>query len=470
MRPVSLKLRISLLVTGVLVAVIATISAVAYIEVRESIRRNLDHTLQAMSQAVLAELEEAAPLPEMQREVAAIMGSSSRHHSARFRIWVQGQATDLASSDAADSPQGRWLRNLPTERQPQMGKETFFSVGVSGLEYRATWVRRTSGRGDTNILLARSSHHDYNEMREFLNVLLTLGGCTVLVSAALATLLVVLAMRPVAQTARRLGRVTYRNLGAEHLADLRTPSELEPFRDAVAELLTRLDQAARRQKQFAADASHELRTPLSLAKSTLQLARSRKRDLGELEKAIDEALTDFDRMARLIDQLLVLARLDETNGDGLAEDVDLPALLAELAGTYDTRVARAGGRVICADLPPTRIRGEWALLERLFANLLDNALKHGPAGGTIRLTLRGEPDGTCAVGVHDEGGSIPPEALGRLFDRFFRVDDSRTSATGGTGLGLAIAREIALRHGGDIQIASSPESGTLVSVRLPRLL
>ena len=132
---------------------------------------------------------------------------------------------------------------------------------------------------------------------------------------------------------------------------------------------------------------------------------------------------DFDRMERLINQLLVLARMDEANGNAPAGEVDLPALLAELAATYDARAAAGGGAVLCQPLPPTRIGGEPALLERLFVNLLDNALKHGPAGGTIRLTLRHEPDGTCTVGVHDEGGNIPPEALGRLFDRFFRVDD-----------------------------------------------
>lgn len=469
MRPASLKLRISVFVTLVLLAVIATISSVAFVELRESLNRNLDQTLQAMTQAILAELEEKADPKETQRELASITAGPSKNRSGRFRIWMEGQPADLANSDPPDSPIGRWLREVPAKRRPQTNKETYFNLGVPGDEYRGTWVRRTTLQGDMNILVARYSHHDYHEMLEFFKVLLILGGCTVLVAAALTTLLVALALRPIGQTARRLGRVTYRNLGAEHLADLRTPAELEPFRDAVAELLARLDKAARRQKQFAADASHELRTPLSLAKSTLQLARSRRRDLGELEKAIDETLTDFDRMERLIDQLLVLARMDETNGNGLTEKVDLAALLTDLAGMYDTRASQAGGKVTCSDSPPTLVRGDASLLGRLVANLLDNALKHGPAGGTIRLTLRHEGDAACVIGVHDEGGNIPPEALGRVFDRFFRADDSRTPATGGTGLGLAIAREIALRHGGHIEIASNPQSGTLVSVRLPRL-
>ncbi|MDY7011619.1 MAG: sensor histidine kinase [Planctomycetota bacterium] len=104
---------------------------------------------------------------------------------------------------------------------------------------------------------------------------------------------------------------------------------------------------------------------------------------------------------------------------------------------------------------------------QLFSNLLDNAITHGPVGGTVRISLSHSSSTRVSVCIHDDGGNIPPDALGHLFDRFYRVDSARAHATGGTGLGLAIARLIAQRHGGDIEITSDPADGTDVTVWLP---
>jgi len=227
--------------------------------------------------------------------------------------------------------------------------------------------------------------------------------------------------------------------------------------------------AAQQQRQFTAGDAHELRTPLSVVKSTLQLARSRDRTSADYRRAIDEALSDLHRIEGLIDQLLVLARMDETEGIARAAPVPLDVLLADLAERYDQKAMATGGRVACEAMPPTVVRGDEDLLGRLFGNLLDNAIRHGPPGGTVGLSLSGQADGPCVVTVRDEGGRIPPEILARLFDRFYRADSSRNHSTGGTGLGLAIARQIARRHGGEVSIESSPAKGTVVTVRLPRL-
>ena len=114
------------------------------------------------------------------------------------------------------------------------------------------------------------------------------------------------------------------------------------------------------------------------------------------------------------------------------------------------------------------IRGDLDDLIRLFSNVLHNATEYGPHDGTIRITLRCGPDSYATVCFHDEGGNIPPESLPHLFDRFYRVDKSRSISTGGAGLGLAVAQEIARRHNGDISITSNPGSGTLICIRLAR--
>ena len=123
--------------------------------------------------------------------------------------------------------------------------------------------------------------------------------------------------------------------------------------------------------------------------------------------------------------------------------------------------------MVLAGSSAVAVRGDMEELARLFNNVIDNAVRYGPTGGTVSVSVRCEPDGHATVSVHDEGGNIPPNAMPHLFDRFYRVDHSRCSSTGGAGLGLAIARQIVHRYNGDISIKSSPDSGTLVSIRLP---
>jgi two-component system heavy metal sensor histidine kinase CusS len=312
-----------------------------------------------------------------------------------------------------------------------------------------------------------SLHHVEHEMREFLKLLLIEGACTVIGGTVLATLIVLWGLRPIRRTADRLRGVTDRNLGRERLEDVRAPSELGPFIASVSEMLGRLNQVLERQRQFTADASHELRTPLALAKSTLQAARTRERDPAEYRRAIDETLGDLDRMERLMRQLLVLARMDESDRAPEAADVSLDAVLARVAADGGAAAVQAGSRVVLEAAPPLHVRGNEEQLVQLFGNLVENAVVHGPPGGTVRVALAHEGDGRCTACIHDDGGAIPAEALPRLFDRFYRADASRTRARGGAGLGLAIAREIARRHDGDIEIASDPSSGTNVRVRLP---
>jgi signal transduction histidine kinase len=319
-----------------------------------------------------------------------------------------------------------------------------------------------------NAATGASENRVAHEMGEFLRMLLILGGCMTVIGGIVATLIVLWALRPIGRTAERLRGITHRNLGTERLGDLRAPSELGPFITALADMLGRLNRVLEQQRQFTADASHELRTPLALAKSTLQAARTRDRDPAEYRRAIDETLGDLDRVQRLMGQLLVLARLDEVDGLPDAADVPLDGVLQRVVADFAAAAAARGGHIALDAARPTTVRGNQEQLGRLLDNLVENAIVHGPAGAAVQVTLSEEADGHCTVCIHDAGGGIPAEAIPRLFDRFYRADPSRSRATGGAGLGLAIAREIARRHGGDIEITSSPDAGTRVTVRLPR--
>jgi signal transduction histidine kinase len=468
LRPLPLKWRLSLLVALVLAIVVAAISAVAYIELHESLRADLDETLLVLANGIMAEVEEPPEGAGPGAAVAPIVRTATHLKSVRYRVWLDGQAKDLAAGGHDGSRAGEWLRDVPDGVRPPADGKAFGDLAGPKAGHRAVWIRRPTIRGAANVVVAASDRQVYHEMHEFLTMLLAVGASMIVVGALVGTLVALWAIRPIGRTAERLRGITHRNLAGEDLSDLRAPSELAPFIAAVAELLSRLDRALRHERQFTADASHELRTPLALAKSTLQAARTRDRTTAEYQQAIDETLTDVARMERLISQLLSLARIDETSGLPEAADVPLDAVLTHVTADLADLASRRGVKIEIGPLPPTLVRGSEEQLVQLFSNLVENAIVHGPQGGTVRVTLAHEADRDCAVSVHDEGGAIPPEILLRLFDRFYRADNSRTRATGGTGLGLAIAREIACRHGGDIVITSSPATGTRAVVSLPK--
>ena len=464
----SLKWRVSLWVSTVMVAVIATISIVAYVEFEESHLRNIDRTLLAMANGIAASLNDHQGDEELMKDVQAVTGRPGRDPSTLYRIWMDGSSTDLFVSDTPDSKYGRWLHELPNQSSPAQEEPTFVNIGQPRDEYRAVWMREKTDEGTVNIVVAGSSHYTYHEMYEFERLLLVLGASLIVGSAVAVMWTVRCGLRPIHVTAERLRHISRPNAGKVLFDDLKVPAELHPFVEALRDMLSRLDQVLQQQKQFTSDAAHELRTPLALAKSTLQVVQMNQRDASEYRQAIANVLKDIARMESLTEQLLLLARMDEANEQIATTEVQLDVLLGELAETYGEKMRSLGGKVIFEEPPVTTVRGNLDELIRLFSNVLDNAVKYGPSNGTVRITLEHDPDSYVTVRIHDEGGNIPAAALPHLCDRFYRVDQSRCSSTGGAGLGLAIAQEIVRRHDGNISITSNASYGTLVSIRLPR--
>jgi len=463
----SLKWRVSLWVSTVLVAVIATISIVAYVEFEESHLKQIDRTLLVMANGILASLDGHQGQEELEQEARAVtetLGPNAASFS--YRIWMEGSSADLLASDAPDSEHGRWLRGLSEQNAPAQEQYVLMNIGQRGDEYRAVWMRHMIDKEIVNVVVACSSHFTFHELHEFLQLLLILGASLIIGSVVAIMWTVRCGLRPIDTTAKQLQEMARPNVRKAVFDKKKVPEELRPFMEALNDMLDRLNSVLQRQKQFTSDAAHELRTPLAAAKSTLQATQMQHRDADEYRQAIDNALEDIARMEQLIEQLLVLAHMDEVNGQTVAAQVELDVLLGELVENYDEKARQAGGKVILAESSATTVRGDLDELARLFSNVLDNAVRYGPSGGTVRIALRCEPDGYATVSIHDEGGIIPPDAIPHLFDRFYRVDHSRSSLTGGVGLGLAIARQIARRHNGDISITSSPDSGTVVSISL----
>ncbi|MEN6336038.1 MAG: HAMP domain-containing sensor histidine kinase [Phycisphaerales bacterium] len=454
--------------------IITVLSIAAYIEFEESLLENTDTTMRYMGETLCAELVEEGVSPE-NHEAAfrAITGHSISDHASRCRIWMDGSDDDLFSTDSAGAPLAPGLRHPPVEERPEVGGSCVFNIAEqTGVRehhpLRVMWMRHLFRGQVVNILVGRSSGQVYQELGEFLQLLLVSGGSILLTVMFLVPRIISWALRPVTDAGRRMKRITHRNLGQDSPIQGNVPAELQPFQEALDGMFARLNAAMRQQEQFTADAAHDLRTPLAVMKSTLQTLQIRPRTVAEYQESVNDLLRDIDRMERLVQQLLTLARLDAADKVSDPTEVRLDLLLQSVADTFRGRAEQQGTHLVCEPGATLSVEGNETELRQLFSNLLDNALRYGPPNGEVRISLKNGPDSRVATCVHDEGGAIPPDKLPRLFDRFYRVETSRSEAFGGTGLGLAIAREIALRHGGDIAVTSDPQAGTSVIVRLPR--
>jgi signal transduction histidine kinase len=268
------------------------------------------------------------------------------------------------------------------------------------------------------------------------------------------------ALRPVDAMRRRaavIGATTHgRRLPVPPAQD-----EIAALAETLNEMLARLEAAVEHERRFVADASHELRTPLALLRAELELALRRPRTHAELEAAVQSAAEETERLSRLAEDLLLLARSDESGIPLRREQVELGAVVETVRDRFATRAAQLGRELRIGQLDGAIVDGDPLRLEQALGNLVDNALAYGTGAVTLSLTAR---DGTAVVHVVDEGLGFPESFLERAFDRFSRADGSRSSA--GTGLGLAIVALIAQAHGGATG-ASNTTGGADVWFSLP---
>lgn len=234
---------------------------------------------------------------------------------------------------------------------------------------------------------------------------------------------------------------------------------LVPIRESLA--AQRL--AIRRQREFAADASHELRTPLTVIRSSLEhLRRHRTEPVQAVGDALEDIGAEVDHLAALVEDLLLLARSD-SGAVALARlPVDLGDVAGDAASSLSKLAADKSVRLI-VDPEPAIVAGDQPRLRQLVTILVDNAIRHSPDGGGVRVAVRAA-GGWASLEVEDEGAGIRAEDMPRIFDRFWRAPGA---PAGGTGLGLAIASWIVRGHHGRIAVENRPEGGARFTVRLP---
>jgi len=303
------------------------------------------------------------------------------------------------------------------------------------------------------------------ELERVRAVLLAACPAALLLSAGFGHWLARKALAPVNRLRRATDAITAECLD-RRLPVLNSGDELGLLSGTINAMIARLERAFAEVRRFTADASHELRTPLTVLRTEVEVALGQTLSPAEHQQLLGTVLEELGRMSRLTDQLLALSRRDAGVEPLNALPLDLHTLVG---GVVDALRPLAEARVVLLRLDgegPVEVAGDAGRLRQVFINLVDNALKYTPRGGTVTVRVA-RNGGVGIVSVADTGIGIPPEHLPHVFDRFYRVDRARTRAEGGTGLGLSIAQSIIKAHGGTIEMSSTVGRGTTCIVILP---
>ena len=450
MRRPPIRVRLAVAFAGVMTIVLAATGLFLYLHLRSDLDRTIDRGLRSRAADVTALVRQAdtglrdagaTRARGAGADVAQILRADGRIFDATPGLGRSGLLT-------ADQLAAARRHALSIERAATpIGLMRLLAVGVHAQEKDL-------------VVVVGASLVDRDQALASLGTLLLVGGAGALLLASFAGYGVASgALRPVESMRRRAASISSDRLH-ERLPLGRTPDELHRLGETLNDMLARLEAGMERQRAFTAEASHELRTPLTMLKTELELM-ARDRPTGEdLAGAIDAAVDEADRLARLIDDLLLVARSDV---DGLAmrvEAVQVSALLATVTSRYEQ--AGAGRQITVAACDDLVVRADPGRLQQALGNLVDNAVRHGSEPIVMSAERRA---GVVELHVRDAGPGFPPGFAARAFDRFARADDAR--GEGGTGLGLAIVRAIARGHGGEAHIARGADGGADVWLAIP---
>lgn len=336
------------------------------------------------------------------------------------------------------------------------------SRGIPRRAY-ATPLRTDSGQTEV-LVVSRSVGEMQSRQRRTLLFLLMGSLILLLVGGTLAYWLAGRALRPVRTIAGLARSISEHDL--HRRVEVKVPAdELGELVATFNSMLARLEASFDSLRRFTADASHELRAPLALMRSELEGALSRNRSREEYKRVLTALHGEVDHLSRLADHLLMLARADAGALVPEGETIDVADFLHETAARWDTVAAEGGAHVVVSSPASGQVCADPRLIRRVLDNLLDNAIRHAPAG--TEVILRGYPvESGWNVEVADRGPGVPAERRGELFSRFGKFDTARTPDGAGAGLGLALSAAIARAHGGELAYVSDGP-GAIFRLHLP---
>ena len=442
-RALSLRLRITL-TASIAVAIALVVGALAVRELQsDALRDNIDDSLEVRAgdlEALLADgrLPQVLRVRDVEEALVQVVGPDGAL---------------VATSGNLDAPLARAF--LP---QGKLEIRTLSGLPIEDEPFRILAQRFPSADGEFLIYVAESLDAVEEASDALIRALLIAVPLLILFVAVLTWFVVGRALSPVEAIRAEVGSITDREL-SRRVPEPASSDEIGRLARTMNAMLGRLQAAQERQRRFVADASHELRSPLTNIRAQVEVDLARPDDAQPLETE-QAVLTETLRLERLVDDLLTLARADESQA-GRFTPVDIDDIAFQEIERIRPQTAV---RIDASAISGAQISGDPAQLSRLVRNVLENAVRYADEHVVLTLSERAE---TVTLTVSDDGPGIPHADQERIFQRFTRLDEARARAAGGAGLGLAIAREIATRHQGTIRVDPVYEPGARLIVTLP---
>ena len=453
----TLRFRFALWVAVFLLALLVLFGLFVYARLAQGLRTATDDTLRLSAAQAIAAMDDEGRLPASETENTV----AEEYQERGLTIRLFTPEGDIIQASGAFAALPITPGSLGAARQ---GEDTFSTIQDPYDDeririYSAPVVQEGAVAGIIEV--AQSLEHVDDALEQLQTALLISVPLLSLIAGGGSYVLVSRALARIDQITR-----TVRRISAE---DLSTRLNFPPVDDEVGRLATtfdgmlaRLDASFERERRFTADASHELRTPLTAIQVIVGTTLENRRSPAEYEQALADIAEEADRLRAVAEDLLILAR-----GDGyqpaLREHVDLSILLHDVTESLRPLASEKGLELTLTASEGLSLQGDRDTLIRLFVNLLDNAIKYTERG-SITVQAQHAPDGLLQIVLTDTGCGIPADHLPHVFERFYRVEASRT--TRGAGLGLTIAQEIAQAHGGTITVTSALGVGSTFVVRL----
>jgi len=471
----SVRVRLTLWYTAVLTLVLIALSTITYFIFWRSTVQRTDVNLAELSEAFLTTLDAEVSDqsgPDSLRLAGQVAITEHRFRDHVFAIFddagnivVSSQEVPPASSTVPfSSPSFQHFFDASSRADRLFGKVKGGRDGYRG------FARHFSSLGKTYTLVILQSLHQQQEMLEEVTATFAwVIPIAIVLASAGGYFLARKSLAPVVAMSTQAGRIGAANLH-ERLAVQNDRDELGHLAQSFNGLLDRLSQSFERQRRFMADASHELRTPVAILRGEAEVALSQQgRSLEEYRESLGVLHQEAERLTHIVEDLFTLTRADAGQYPLQLRDFYLDELIAECVHSARTL---ALAKKICLNLEEASespIHADESLLRRMILNLLDNAIKYTPEGGSVSVTCcRGGKE--YALSITDTGGGIPADLQPRIFERFFRADKARSRTEndgGGAGLGLSISRWIAEAHHGRLELTHSNPAGSTFTAYLP---
>jgi heavy metal sensor kinase len=454
--------RLTLWYVGLLAVILVVVGAFLILRLQAGLLTGVDQNLNDHANEIAIDLQGG------NRSFESLTNSSLRALS-RGAFAAQLESMDGRVLLSTDDPTGRVPMIDAATRAAVLrsgGPEHLTTrLGPERARFRVLAVPYTHN-GVTNVLVVARSLVDVDESVRRLRLLMVLAVPVAVAGAgAGGWLLARKALLPVDRMTRKAEVITADRL-QERVAVPRSRDELGRLAETLNDMLNRIERGVQEQQRLVADASHELRTPLAVMRSEIDVCL-RAPDLPEEDarEVLSSVGEEVERMSRILDNLLTLARIDEGRLDLLCAPQRLDAMVVEVLDKLRP-IAHAKGISLVVEGEPAEVLADGPRLELVITNLVDNAIKYTGAGGTVRVVVWRDPH-EAGISVHDTGPGIGDDALPHLFDRFYRADAARSRAAGGSGLGLAICKEIVTAHGGRLWASSELGQGSAFTLAMP---